>query len=147
MKNSTQNSQFPQGRSHQGRPHLALAEIKTYLNDGFSDEEALEIEYHLADCVLCRNAVETIARRGIEEIEEMSAELSRKMQEHIQEAEEEPDDVRELNSRKPIPYLRYGSLAAAVLLLVIVGYFFIFPSNSELQDFQQEYFADTKLNL
>lgn len=104
---------------------LSSAEMKTYLLEALDEQSAALIDEHLADCELCCDALEALSTDDNEGLglDEMDEALNL-FQEQV--ANEPVEVTYEMGDEAPIKKLRFThfwKVAAAVLLLVSVFWF------------------------
>lgn len=145
------------------REHLSREEIQIYLEEVVPDEVALPIEYHLTECSMCRHTVEYVREHGIENLDAIEQGVAEKVKKKIEaekeksttenpaKAKETPDPTTPrppAGPERPGPatptrrkrYMPY-SLAATVVLLSVIAYFFYFKSGDDFKSTMDQHFA------
>ncbi len=87
--------------------------------------ERAQVEEHLSTCAACREALEGLRRADAAAVipdpgPDYYQELSRKVMETLAEETPEPAWIAPLR-RPPVPFLRWGTLAAAAMVVLVAG--------------------------
>lgn len=145
MENSTQSQFFF------GREHLTGKELRKYVRDTLPEDTAQGIEYHLADCTACRDAVEVMREKGPEVFDQIAAGIDAKVRRHLAEAAQNGEAAPPQNE-PPVRSLpdRWGRMtkfypaAAAIAMLFVVGYIFFLQGPNASDRFRSDYFPQTE---
>ena len=92
--------------------HLSLVQIKNYLEERLDNSAKHEIERHLLDCDICREAFEGYQLMGVENVEEEVGNIIRVMRNRV---------------GRQVPFYRnYRYYGVAASILLIAGIVFVF---------------------
>lgn len=128
-------------------------DLLRYANDELDEEQSRQLEKHLIDCPLCSDALEGVIAAGTEGFASMMEEIDAKVAEEVQKTREDGKviEFRPAARNTQVPPqtgsggnsgngLKMISIAAAVALLCVVGYFGFIRNNISPQDIADNYF-------